>query len=98
MSSEMLMQLLPLASSFVLMGIKWIAPKTPKGWIPFLAPVVGAGLTIIGNLGGMEQNPIVGAGMGLASVGMREMLDQWRKGNVNPMTAEPVGPLVPPKA
>lgn len=103
---QILATLLPLLSSGVLWGLKWLAPKTPKGWIPWLAPPVGAVIELLGTAAGLPKlvegpgGPAIGAILGAAAVGFREMLDQWRKGNVNPTTASAIDGtpkiLVPP--
>lgn len=102
---QLLTTLLPLGSSAVLWFLKWLAPRTPKGWIPWLAPPIGAVIELLAQVAGLPSlvggpwGPAVGALLGAAAVGLREMVDQWRKGNVNPATAAPIGTpkiLVPP--
>lgn len=98
--------LLPLLSSGVLLAVKKLAPQTPKGWIPWLSPVIGALIDLTTRASGTPTlfpppwGTLVAGVLGVTAVGLRELYDQWRKGNLNPTTAQPVGGsgklLVPP--
>lgn len=60
--------------------VKLLIPKIPKWLIPILAPVLG-GLVdaAIAYGSGGTANPIVGAFLGSAGVGLREIIDQLKK-------------------
>lgn len=103
---QVVMTLLPLLSSGALLLVKRLAPSTPKGWIPWLSPVVGALIDLTTQASGMPTlfpapwGTLVAGLLGITAVGLRELYDQWKKGNVNPATAAPIGStgklIVPP--
>lgn len=54
--------------------------KLPAGTLPWLAPVIGAvGDTLLNYASGTPANPLVGAAMGMAGTGLREMAHQVNK-------------------
>ena len=69
--------LIPVIVPLVLYGVKLLIPKVPKALLPILAPVLGglvdAGLAYAS---GTAANPILGAALGSAGVGLREIVDQ----------------------
>lgn len=96
-TTEFLQQLIPLVTPLILFAVRWAIPRLPKGWIPWLAPVVGAGLDLSSQAAGLASlGPASGAVLGLASVGLREMFDQFQKGNMLPKPT-PAAPILPPK-
>lgn len=68
--------LVPLAIAF----LKLILPRVPSAWIPVLAPILGmlADLAAAKATGG-TGNVVLGAVLGSAGVGLREVVDQLRK-------------------
>lgn len=61
--------------------VKALLPRIPKVWLPIIATLLGALLDIGNQLvaSGTLGNPVVGAGLGLAGIGVREVIDQIRK-------------------
>jgi hypothetical protein len=72
--------LVPLAIAF----LKLILPRVPSAWIPVLAPILGmlADLAAAKATGGVSS-PMIGAVLGSAGVGLREVVDQLRKSTSN---------------
>lgn len=69
----------PIAVPLLIAGVKYIAPKIPTWLLPILAPILGAVLTIITNYtAGATGNVLVAAVLGLAGVGVREIIDQLK--------------------
>jgi len=74
------LSLIPLLTPLIIAGVKILIPKIPANIIPILAPILGLILAIINNLATPETiNPWLGATAGLAGVGIREILDQFKK-------------------
>lgn len=75
--------LIPAAVPLVIAVVKLLLPRIPKVWLPILAPVLGAlaDIFIQGAQGGAIQAPWLGAALGAAGVGLREIADQVRKLN-----------------
>lgn len=73
--------LIPVVVPLVLAVLKVLFPKIPKVWIPWLAPILGAAAEIgLYYAGAVQQaNPLLGAALGQAGVGLREMVDQLKK-------------------
>ena len=60
--------------------LKILVPKIPKAALPIMAPLLGAALDIAASyLGTGTANPVWGAVLGAAGVGLREIVDQMRK-------------------
>ncbi len=71
---------IPAVVPVVIAGVKWALPKVPSVWLPVLAPVLGAGLEVVLHYAGLTSgNGLVGAMLGSAGVGLREVIDQVRK-------------------
>jgi len=71
--------LIPILTPIIIAGVKLLAPKIPSALIPILAPILGAALDIIGSLStGAATNIWLAAGLGLAGVGVREIVDQLK--------------------
>jgi len=63
--------------------IKWAAPKIPGKIIPIVAPALGAMADMAGSYAGLwASNPIAGALLGMAGVGLRELYDQLMKSKI----------------
>jgi hypothetical protein len=72
--------LIPLLTPILIAGAKLLAPKIPSTLLPIIAPILGAGLDILLHYAGMGTGgPILGAILGSAGVGVREIVDQLRK-------------------
>lgn len=77
----------------IIEGIKFLAPRVPKVWLPFLCPVLGAALDIIANLA--SGHPTFGAStgygavLGTVGIGIREMVDQLKKARAESETTGP---------
>lgn len=63
--------------------VAWAKPyltRLPKVAIPILAAGIGVGLqALAAYLAGPDVDPVLGAVLGLAAVGLREVVDQGRK-------------------
>jgi len=72
--------LIPLAAPMLIALIKWALPRVPSYYLPWLAPLLGAGVDWIGSLAGLSAaNPVMGALLGASGVAVREALDQAKK-------------------
>lgn len=72
--------LIPVAVPLALAVLKAVLPNLPKVWLPILAPILGALSEILLYLGGLGGgNPAMGALLGQAGVGLREIYDQVKK-------------------
>jgi hypothetical protein len=73
--------LIPLLVPMLLAGVKWTLPLIPRAVIPILAPIVGAGLEVLGWWVGQAPtpSPLQGALLGALGVFVREVYDQLRK-------------------
>lgn len=72
--------LIPVLVPVGIAGLKMLLPKIPSVWLPVIAPVVGAALEIVLHFAGLASGTgLVGALLGSAGVGLREILDQLRK-------------------
>lgn len=79
--------LIPLVVPIIVAGIKLALPRLPKAWLPIAAVALGAGLDLVSHwTTGSTSSPLLGAIMGAAGVGIREILDQVKKLS-NPPTA-----------
>jgi hypothetical protein len=72
--------LIPVLVPVIIAGVKWALPKIPPIALPILAPVLGAGLDIVLHYAGVtSSNGVLGAVLGAAGVGLREVVDQVKK-------------------
>lgn len=72
--------LIPVAVPALLALVKLFVPKIPSAWLPILAPILGAaGDLVLHFAAGTQLNPLVGALLGSAGVGIREIQDQVRQ-------------------
>lgn len=72
--------LIPVLAPLLVALIKVVIPRIPKPLLPLLATGLGVALDYIGQLTGVSAgNPILGAVLGAAGVGLREALDQTKK-------------------
>lgn len=66
--------------------LKRLTERLPKPVIPYLAILLGAGIEILNtamignNQGSIFRSATIGGALGAAGIGMREVLDQTRKG------------------
>lgn len=61
-------------------ALKLAIPKVPSWFLPILAPLLGAIQAIVFNYAGMfAADPAMGAVLGMAGVGLREVYDQAQK-------------------
>lgn len=78
--SPLIMALIPVLVPLLLALVKKALPSIPSKYIPFLAPFVGAGLDVgQAYLTGVPMDPTLGAALGAAGTGLREIYDQWTK-------------------
>ncbi len=76
--------LIPVLVPVAIAGLKFLVPKVPPAWLPIIAPVLGAALEITMHFAGLSTgNGVVGALLGSAGVGLREIVDQLRKTSVS---------------
>lgn len=72
--------LIPVLAPLLVALIKTVIPRVPKPLLPLLATGLGVGLDYLGQAAGLSaSNPILGAVLGAAGVGLREALDQTKK-------------------
>ena len=68
---------IPIAVPLIIAGLKWATTKIPSKLLPILAPIIGALLDVgLAVATGHAANPVVGAILGSAGVGVREIKDQ----------------------
>ena len=64
----------------VLAAVKLGLDRIPGKWLPVVAPLMGATVeALIALAQGQTPNPVVGLLAGSAGVGLREVVDQWRR-------------------
>lgn len=72
--------LTPVAIPFLIWGVKKALPSIPSMLIPILATALGVLVEVINKaMTGTDHGLIVGALLGAAAVGVREILDQTKK-------------------
>jgi hypothetical protein len=70
----------PVVTPLVIEGAKKAAPWLEKKYIPLAAPFVGALIAALGEVSGIFAVPATLAPLlGLAGVGLREVVVQWQK-------------------
>lgn len=75
--SSLLMLLIPVLVPLIVALGKFIVPKVPTWMLPIIAPALGALLDFLTSLAtGSTANPMIGALLGSAGVGVRELIDQ----------------------
>ena len=83
--------LIPVFTPLIIQAVKMFVPKIPTLWLPVMAPFLGALLDVISHYStGSTVSIGTAAALGLAGVGVREVVDQIQK--VSP--AGPTGPTV----
>lgn len=81
---------IPLLTPIVIAALKYLWPRVPKVWLPFLAPVLGALAEIAGQAAGLSGGSVLTASlMGALGVWLREAYDQARKQSLHPPAPEP---------
>lgn len=72
--------LIPVLTPIIIAGVKWLMLKISTTLIPILAPILGMALDLILHFStGTELNVWLAMGLGLAGVGVREVLDQLKQ-------------------
>jgi hypothetical protein len=72
--------IIPVLTPLIIAGVKLLMPKIPTVVLPFLAPVLGAAIDLIAHFAtGANLNVWLSAGLGLAGVGLREIVDQSKQ-------------------
>lgn len=75
--NSLLLALIPVIVPLLVALGKWGLPKVPLWILPILAPALGALVDYLSTLAtGAAANPILGAALGSAGVGVREIFDQ----------------------
>lgn len=73
--------IIPIVTPLIIAGIKWGIPRVPTKLLPILAPILGMALDLVLHFAaGTNLNPTAGALLGMAGVGLREAVDQVKKG------------------
>lgn len=88
--NSLLLALIPVLVPLLVALGKWALPKVPLWVLPILAPALGALVDYLTALAtGAAANPVLGAVLGSAGVGVREIFDQTKsrlkEGAVVPM-------------
>lgn len=80
MDSTLIVNLLtPIVVPIFIAAFKKISSKIPKWVLPALAPILGVLVTVISNSALQANgNLLVAAALGLAGVGVREIIDQLK--------------------
>ena len=77
---SLLTSIIPLLVPTIIMIGKYLAPKIPSWILPYAAPLLGAGIEIIQHIQSLSaQNVLLGAVLGSAGVGLREVFDQSKQ-------------------
>lgn len=77
---SLLLIIIPLVVPIVVAVGKFLLPAVPKWILPILAPALGALIDWLNSLvTGTPPNPVTGALLGSAGVGVRELLDQVKQ-------------------
>lgn len=78
-STQIVNLLTPVIVPLVIAGFKMISSKIPTWILPILAPILGALVGVISNAALQANgNLMVAAALGLAGVGVREIIDQLK--------------------
>ena len=74
------MAAIPVVVPTLIMLLKMAVPAVPKVALPIVAPLLGALIDIGLSLAmGQSTNPFIGAVLGSAGTGLREIVDQLKK-------------------
>lgn len=69
--------LIPLLVPLIVAASKYFLPSVPGWMLPIIAPILGALLNYISTITlGTDASPLLGAALGSAGVGIREIIDQ----------------------
>ena|SRR5688572_7238990 len=72
--------LIPLVVPLIIFGLRNMIPKLPSKWTPILAPLIGALIDVLLNFADLgDGKGMVGAVLGTAGIGVREVYNQARK-------------------
>jgi hypothetical protein len=91
----LLQSVIPVVVPLAIAVLKHFAPRLPKPWLPVLAPLLGAILDFLGTLQ-VGAGTVVGAALGSAGVGLREILDQLRRAGQERNEGPPTEPTRQP--
>jgi hypothetical protein len=82
--------LTPMLTMAALWLVSKFAPKVPRWLYPLMAPALGALITFVTSAGtGENVNPIVGALLGSAAVGLHQVLSQWKQHQIGTTPTPP---------
>ena len=84
--------LITVVTPLIIAGVKWVVPRVPKVLLPIVAPAVGVALSYVMSAMSTSVNPWVGALLGLAGVGLREIVDQIKNPSPRPEGTEETQP------
>lgn len=77
--------LIPLATPFIVAGLRKLIPSIHKAWLPIAAALLGAAGDLLAHLTtGSSLNIWLGLGLGLAGVGVREASKQIKAAALTP--------------
>lgn len=80
MDKNTLALVIPALTPLIILSIKTLWKQVPSVMLPYLAPIIGALLVMLGNATDtINISPILGMFLGAAGVGLREMLDQTKQ-------------------
>ena len=72
--------LIPVLVPLLIAGGKFLIPRIPSWLLPIVAPILGGAVdAIAAYASGGTANPVLGAALGSAGVGLREIVDQMKK-------------------
>jgi hypothetical protein len=84
--------LIPVLVPMLIAVVKGLVPNVPVWLLPILAPILGAGADILLHFStGGQSDPSVGAALGMAGVGVREIVDQLNKRRKLPVALLAIG-------
>ena len=79
-TSTIVSLLTPVIVPLVITGVKKVVPLIPTWLLPTLCPLIGVVIDFITHLStGSNMNFAVSAALGLAGVGLREIVDQLKQ-------------------
>ena len=72
--------IIPLLTPLLVLGVKKLAPNIPNAWLPVIATMSGVVLDFLHGLATTATSHVgLGVVLGLASIGVRELLDQLKQ-------------------
>lgn len=90
-ANSLLLAIIPVLVPLLVALGKWALPKVPTWILPILAPALGALVDFIATWTvGATSNPVLGAVLGSAGVGVRELFDQVKGRMSEPVKTLPL--------